>query len=223
LIQPIAVRSSDDGYEIIAGERRWRAYRELGRKTIPVRILEVEDASSAALSLIENLQREGLDPVEESLGFAALIQDFDLTQAQVAQRLGKSRVYVTNALRLLQLEEEIQENLAQGRLSVGHAKVLLGLEKEDIRLRLARKIVENGLSVRQAEDEVESLKSKSQGRPTVPAAKANAKAAKEMAGRLSSLFDTKVRVSSNGEGKGRIVIEYGSSSKLQELGKQLGV
>ena len=223
LIQPIAVRSSDDGFEIIAGERRWRAYRELGRKTIPVRVLDVEDASSAALSLIENLQREGLDPIEESLGFAALMQDFDLTQAQVAQRLGKSRVYVTNTLRLLQLDEEIQEHLTEGRFSVGHAKVLLGLEKEDLRLRLARKIVENGLSVRQAEDEVESFKSKGSGRAIPPPAKANARAAKEMAGKLASLFHTKVRVSSNGEGKGRIVIEYDSAAKLDHLAKQMGL
>jgi ParB family chromosome partitioning protein len=223
LIQPIAVRSSEDGYEIIAGERRWRAYRELGRKTIPVRILDVEDASSAALSLIENLQREGLDPIEESLGFAALMQDFDLTQAQVAERLGKSRVYVTNALRLLQLDEEIQEHLTEGRFSVGHAKVLLGVEKEDLRLRLARKIVDNGLSVRQAEDEVESFKNKNSGRATSSPAKANGKVAKEMAGKLASLFNTKVRVSSNGEGKGRIVIEYDSAAKLDDLAKKMGL
>ena len=223
LIQPIAARPSENGYEIIAGERRWRAYRELGRKTIPVRVLEVEDASSAALSLIENLQREGLDPVEEALGCSALIQDFDLTQAQVAERLGKSRVYVTNALRLLQLDEEIQQDLAEGRLSVGHAKVLLGLEDGSARSRLARKIVKNGLNVRQAEDEVEVAKGKTPGRATLPAARANAKAAKEMAGQLSDLLNTKVRVSSNGEGKGRVVIEYENTVKLAELGSRLGL
>jgi len=223
LIQPIAARPSENGYEIIAGERRWRAYRELGRKTIPVRVLEVEDASSAALSLIENLQREGLDPVEEALGCSALIQDFDLTQAQVAERLGKSRVYVTNALRLLQLDEEIQQDLAEGRLSVGHAKVLLGLEDGSARSRLARKIVKNGLNVRQAEDEVEVAKGKTSGRTTLPSARANAKAAKEMAGQLSDLLNTKVRVSSNGEGKGRVVIEYENTVKLAELGSRLGL
>ena len=223
LIQPIAVRPAKDGYEIIAGERRWRAYRQLGRKTIPVRVLEVEDASSAALSLVENLQREGLDPVEEALGCSVLIQDFDLTQAQVAARLGKSRVYVTNALRLLQLDEQIQQELSAGRISVGHAKVLLGLENEAARSRLAKKIVDNGLSVRQAEDEVDSAKAKGTGRSANPAARANAKAAKEMAGQLSKLFNTRVRVSSNGEGKGRIMIEYGSSGELSELGSKLGI
>lgn len=223
LIQPIAVRLSDNGYEIIAGERRWRAFRELDRKTIPVRVLDVEDASSAALSLIENLQREGLDPVEEALGCSVLIQNFDLTQSQVANRLGKSRVYVTNALRLLQLDEEIQQNLAEGRLSVGHAKVLLGLEDDSARSRLARKIVENGLSVRQAEDEVEASKSKSRGRSAHPSARANAKLAKDMAGQLSDLLNVKVRVSSNGEGKGRVVIDYKSTAELSELGSKLGL
>lgn len=221
LIQPIAARPSEDGYEIIAGERRWRAYRQLGRKTIPVRVLEVEDASSAVLSLIENLQREGLDPVEEALGCSVLIQDFELTQAQVAERLGKSRVYVTNALRLLQLDEQIQQYLADERLSVGHAKVLLGLEDEAARLRLAKKIVGNGLSVRQAEDEVDVAKGK--GRSANPAARENAKAAKEMAAQLSDLLKTKVRVSSNGEGKGRIMIDYGSSDELVTLGSRIGL
>lgn len=223
LIQPIAARSSEDGYEIIAGERRWRAYRQLGRKTIPVRVLEVEDASSAVLSLIENLQREGLDPVEEALGCSVLIQDFELTQAQVAERLGKSRVYVTNALRLLQLDEQLQQYLADERLSVGHAKVLLGLEDEAARLRLAKKIVGNGLSVRQAEDEVDVAKAKAKGRSANPAARENAKAAKEMAVQLSNLLKTKVRVSSNGEGKGRIMIDYGSSDELVTLGSRIGL
>ncbi|MGE4549835.1 MAG: ParB/RepB/Spo0J family partition protein [Opitutales bacterium] len=223
LIQPIAARSSEDGYEIIAGERRWRAYRQLGRKTIPVRVMEVEDASSAVLSLIENLQREGLDPVEEALGCSVLIQDFELTQAQVAERLGKSRVYVTNALRLLQLDEQLQQYLADERLSVGHAKVLLGLEDEAARLRLAKKIVGNGLSVRQAEDEVDVAKAKAKGRSANPAARENAKAAKEMAVQLSNLLKTKVRVSSNGEGKGRIMIDYGSSDELVTLGSRIGL
>ena len=223
LIQPIAVRPHEDGFEIIAGERRWRAFRELGRKTIPVLVLDVEDVSSAALSLIENLQREGLDPIEEALGCAALIQDFDLTQAQVAERLGKSRVYVTNAVRLLQLGEEIQQDLAEGRLSVGHAKVLLGLENEADRVRLAGKIIQSGLSVRQAEDEVEASKSKGSGQAAKPAARENAKLAKEMAGQLSYLLNTKVRVSSNGEGSGRIVIEYENPSELSKLGSKLGL
>ena len=223
LIQPIAARSSKDGYEIIAGERRWRAYRHLGRKTIPVRVLEVGDASSAALSLIENLQREGLNPIEEALGCSVLIQDFDLTQAQVAERLGKSRVYVTNALRLLQLDEQIQQYLSDERLSVGHAKVLLGLEGDSARLQLAKKIVGNGLSVRQAEDEVDAVKTKGKGRTASPAARENAKAAKQMAVQLSDLLKTKVSVSSNGEGKGRITIEYGSSGELATLGSKIGL
>ena len=223
LIQPITARSSKEGYEIIAGERRWRAYRQLGRKTITVRVLEVGDASSASLSLIENLQREGLDPIEEALGCSVLIQDFELTQAQVAERLGKSRVYVTNALRLLQLDEQIQQFLSDDCLSVGHAKVLLGVEDDSARLQLAKKIVGNELSVRQAEDEVAAVKANGKGRTASPAARENAKAAKQMAMQLSDLLKTKVSVSSNGEGKGRITIEYGSSGELATLGSKFGL
>lgn len=223
LIQPIAARSTEDGYEIIAGERRWRAHRELGRKTIPIRVLEVTDASSATLSLVENLQREGLDPIEEALGFSALIQEFDLTQAKVAERLGKSRVYVTNTLRLLQLDEEIQQFLADGRISVGHAKVLLGLGDDSRRAQLVRKIIANGLSVRQAEDAVSAAKSDDAGRVKHPAARANAKTAKEIAGKLSDSLNAKVKISSSGEGSGRITIDYNSLSELAQLGSKLGL
>ncbi|MFP6855096.1 MAG: chromosome partitioning protein ParB, partial [Opitutales bacterium] len=159
----------------------------------------------------------------EALGFSALTQEFDLTQAKVAERLGKSRVYVTNALRLLQLDEEIQQFLADGRISVGHAKVLLGLDDNSRRAQLVRKIVENGLSVRQAEDAVSAAKSHDGGRVTNPAARANAKAAKEIAGKLSDSLNAKVKISSNGEGRGRITIDYNSISELAQLSAKFGL
>ena len=149
LLQPIVVRKVGEAYQLIAGERRWRACQKLKLKTIPVRLVEASDASSATLSLIENLQREGLNPIEEALGFASLLRDFDLTQEQVGERVGKGRATIANALRLLQLETDIQGYLRKGHLSTGHAKVLLGIEDPAQRNILARRIVEEGSSVRE--------------------------------------------------------------------------
>ena len=134
LLQPIVVRAKKDKFELIAGERRLRAYESLGQKAIPARIIEASDASSAALALIENLQRENLNPIEESLGYASLMGDFDLTQEGVAERVGKARATIANSLRLLQLDREIQGYLARGLISSGHAKVLLGIEDEAQRI-----------------------------------------------------------------------------------------
>ena len=128
LLQPVVVRQVGEKFQLIAGERRWRAFQQLKIKTIPARILEASDASSATLTLIENLQREGLNPIDEAYGYASLIRDFDLTQEQASERVGRGRATVANSLRLLSLDAEIQGYLAKGLLSVGHAKVLLGVE-----------------------------------------------------------------------------------------------
>jgi ParB family chromosome partitioning protein len=161
LLQPITVRKAADGnFEIIAGERRFRACKKLNKDSIPVRVLEVDDSSSAALALIENLQRTDLNPVEESRGYQTLMKEFGLTQEKVALRVGRSRAYIANSLRLLQLDNLVLNFLISGELSVGHAKVLLGLPEEILRHELAQKIVSNGLSVREAEAEVRLLKGK---------------------------------------------------------------
>src|SRR3954465_2673870 len=124
LLQPVVVRKAGDKFELIAGERRWRAFQLLKIKTIPARLVEASNASSAALGLIENLQREGLNPVEEAYGYASLIRDFDLTQEAAAERVGKGRASVANSLRLLSLDPDLQAYVAKNLLSVGHAKVL---------------------------------------------------------------------------------------------------
>src|ERR1700712_5734701 len=147
LLQPIVVRKVGDKFQLIAGERRWRAYQQLKIKTIPARVVEASNASSAALGLIENLQREGLNPIEEAHGYASLIRDFDLTQETAAERVGKGRATVANALRLLSLDVEMQGFVAKNLLSVGHAKVLLGVDDGAQRSLLARRIIEEGLSV----------------------------------------------------------------------------
>ena len=158
LLQPIVVRKTGDSFQLIAGERRWRAFQQLKLKTIPARVVDASNASSAALGLIENLQREGLNPIEEAHGFASLIRDFDLTQETAADRVGKARATVANSLRLLALDAEIQGFIAKNLLSVGHAKVLLGVTDTAHRNLLARRIIEEGLNVRHTEKLVQERK-----------------------------------------------------------------
>lgn len=152
IMQPLAVREVSGGYyQIIAGERRWRAARLAGLKDIPVVIMEVDDRTTMELALIENLQRQDLNPVEEALGYRSLMDDYGLTQEDTATRVGKSRPAVANALRLLTLCPEVLEMVRQGKLSAGHARAVLSLKTEKQQMDAARKIVNLGLSVRQAE------------------------------------------------------------------------
>ena len=158
LIQPITVRALDKGYyQIIAGERRWRAARAAGLKEVPVRILEADDKLAMELALVENLQREDLNPMEEAAGYKRLMDDYGLTQEEVAGRVQKSRPAVTNALRLLSLGEGLQKKVASGTLSAGHARALLPLKDEELREKAAEEIAARSLSVRQTETLVASL------------------------------------------------------------------
>jgi ParB family chromosome partitioning protein len=224
LLQPVVVRPHGDKYELIAGERRWRACQKLKLKLIPARVMEASESSSAVLSLIENLQREDLNPIEESMGYASLMRDFDLTQEQVAERVGRSRAAVANSLRLLQLAREIQAYLTKGLISVGHAKVLLGVEDADNRLLLARQAIERGWSVRDLERQVERLKSHAGVRPK---ARANmpaeeVRAIEDLQNQLSSTFSTRVLLKHTPK-KGRIIIEYHGNDDLQRIIEQMGM
>jgi len=229
LLQPIVVRKVGEKFQLIAGERRWRAFQQLKIKAIPARVVEASNASSAALGLIENLQREGLNPIEEAHGYASLIRDFDLTQETAADRVGKSRASVANSLRLLALDGELQGFLAKGLISVGHAKVLLGIGDPAQRALLARRVIEEGLSVRSVEKLV--LERKAAAPTTVaPAAGAKHRAlspkdAEAVAGiekKLTSHFGARVAVLHNPK-KGKIVIEYRGNEDLQRLLDKLGV
>lgn len=152
VIQPLTVRETANGYyQIIAGERRWRAAREAGLQEIPAVVLEADDKKTMELALIENLQRQDLNPVEEALGYRALIEDYSLTQEEAASRVGKSRPAVANALRLLSLSPEVLEKVRSGALSPGHARAVLSIKSEKKQLEAAQKIAALGLSVRQAE------------------------------------------------------------------------
>lgn len=224
LLQPVVVRKKDSHYELIAGERRWRAFQKLGLKSIPARIIAASDASSATLALIENLQREGLNPIEEALGYASLIRDFELTQEAASERVGKGRATVANALRLLSLEREIQAFLSRGLLTPGHAKVLLGLNEPEERKLLAKRIIEGGLSVRATELEVKRLKEKKPGRPGGPGAlnPSEQTVIRDLEKKLTSELKARV-VLQHGGRKGKLVIEYLGNDDLQRILERLGL
>ena len=224
LLQPIVVRRHGDKFQLIAGERRWRAFQQLKIKAIPARVVEASDASAASIGLIENLQREGLNPIEEALGFASLVRDFDLTQETAAERVGKSRASVANALRLLSLDAEIQGFIAKDLLSVGHAKILLGVEDPATRSVLARRVIEEGLSVRHTEKLGKSARAPG-ARPAArrrPLASRDAAAVDSIEKRLASHLGARVAVLHTPK-KGRIVIEYRGNEDLQRLLEKLGV
>ena len=218
LMQPIVVRKVSTGYELIAGERRWRAFKLLGQKTIPARVVEASDATSAVLALVENLQRQDLNPVDEAVGVASLMKDFNLTQDAVADRLGKPRASIANLVRLLSLESEVLGFLRKGQISEGHAKVLLSLAEPAQRILVARKIVEKGLSVRATEAEVKVMSAKKNGDR-----KAKEKTVlADLQKRLSSHFSTEVAVVRQGK-KGSIEITFKTDDELARLLEKIGV
>lgn len=226
LLQPIVVRKKGEKYQLIAGERRWRAFQLLKIKTIPARLVDASNASSAALGLIENLQREGLNPVEEAYGYASLIRDFDLTQEAASERVGKGRATVANSLRLLSLDGELQGYLAKGLISVGHAKVLLGIEDAAQRAVLARRVIEEGMSVRATEQWVQGRKSAAtttahvnKGRSVAPMeADAIAAIEKKLVTRLGARVSLR-----HSPKKGRIVINYAGNDDLHRILEKLGI
>uniref|UniRef100_UPI0005BD3997 ParB/RepB/Spo0J family partition protein n=1 Tax=Geminisphaera colitermitum TaxID=1148786 RepID=UPI0005BD3997 len=230
LLQPVVVRKTGEGkYQLIAGERRWRAFQLLKIKTIPARLVVAKDASAATLGLIENLQRESLNPLEEAFGYASLIRDFDLTQEAVAERVGKSRAGVANALRLLSLDEELRGFVAKGLVSVGHAKVLLGVEDSAQRAVLARRVIEGGLSVRATEKLVQTHKAAASPVPPVAGARTGSKlppveaaAVASIEKRLISHLGARVALQHTPK-RGKIVIEYAGNDDLQRILEKLGV
>ena len=218
LMQPIVVRKVKDGYELIAGERRFRAFKLIGEKTITARILEASDASSAVLALIENLQRADLNAIDEALGFASLMRDFSLTQEAVADRLGKPRASIANSVRLLALDNELQGYVRKGQLSAGHAKALLAIENVAHRVQVARLVIEKGLSVRATEAEVKKLAStkKTDRKQTVQTVVADVQK------RLASHFASPVSVVRKGT-KGSISIPFSSDDELARLLEKIGI
>ena len=216
VLQPLTVRRLDDGYyQIIAGERRWRASRIAGLTEVPARIIEADDRKAMELAMVENLQREGLNPVEEARGYKALMDDYGLTQEEIAGRVSKSRPVVANALRLLNLPEEALNLLEDGALAPGAARAVLGLATQKQMSEAVDKIVRRNLSVRQAEALVKSMK-----KPEKPAAEEDGEIKVDYFAEAERLMEKsvgrKVRII-NGRKKGKIEIEYCGSEDLNAL------
>ena len=214
IIQPLTVRELNSGYyQIIAGERRWRAARMAGLTEVPVVVIEADDQKTMELALIENLQRQDLNPVEEALGYRALMDDFGMTQEDAAQRVGKSRPAVANALRLLNLSDAILEKVRNGSLSAGHARALLSVKSEKKQLEIMQKIIALGLSVRQAELLCKNLtREPVQEKPVTLAVDYVAECEKQ----LSKQLGRGVKII-NGKRKGRFELEFYGQEDLQIL------
>ena len=215
VLQPIIVQKSVNGYELIVGERRWRASKKAGLKKIPAVIREVTDLESLELALIENLNRQDLNPIEEADGYERLAKDFGLTQEKIAKRMGKSRESVANIMRLLKLPRQVQQDMISGRLTMGHGRALLGLKSEQEILFLRKKIVDQSLNVREAEIQVNLLKHKSEE------PKRSEKANKDIFIRnlqteLERKLGTKVEIATNQKG-GKVVIKYYSNDDLERI------
>lgn len=219
LLQPVVVRSvGSDQYELIMGERRWRASQLAGLQQIPAIVRDTQDTDLLRDALIENLQREQLNPLEEAAAYQQLLDDFDATHEQLAQKVGRSRSHITNTLRLLNLPSEVQLRVAAGVISAGHARALLGLDSAEQQIALARRIVSELLSVRAVEEIVamgsaaaapKAPRERSANRPTAPGLN-------HLATRLSDHFETKVKVDL-GRRKGRIVVEFATIDDLERI------
>ena len=219
LIQPIVVKPTIDGtYSIIAGERRWRASRMAGLSEVPVIIKDADEQTLMELALIENLQREDLNAVEEALGYRSLIEGYGLTQDEVAKKMGKSRSAVTNALRLLNLNEAELEALRRGTISAGHARAILSCEDEEVRGKMLLAAAE-GASVRELEKMAAASKKKKSDKKTEKATKSTFYSEVELS--LKNELHRKVNIASKGNGKGTITIEFFSDDELSDFAKKL--
>ncbi len=217
VLQPIVVKKLDTGfYQIIAGERRWRASRLAGMKKIPAIVKEFDNRATMEIALIENLQREDLNPLEEAEGFRTLMDEFGLTQEQLSVKLGKSRPAIANSLRLLQLPETIKQYLVDGKLSSGHARALLGASDEKIMLAAAQKIIEEDMSVRQTENYIHQLQKVKTEKKKSAKEEETARYLLSLEKKLSSVFGTKVKIHHQ-KNKGRIEIQYYSNDDFDRI------
>ncbi len=216
IIQPIIVCKKDDYYEIIAGERRWRAAKMAGLKEVPVVIREYSEKEIAEISLIENIQRENLNPIEEAVAYKKLIEDYELTQEELSQRISKSRTLIANTMRLLKLEKSVQKLLADGKLSAGHARALLGLEDPEQQRTIAKQIIDEALSVRQTEDLVKKLNEPEKEKKSSRKIK-NSVFYKDLEKNMTENLGTRVKILQKEQGKGKIEISYFSEDELDRI------
>ena len=216
VIQPIVVRKVEGGYEIVAGERRWRASQRAGLLKVPVVVRDIPEERLLAVALIENIQREDLNPIEEAHAYRRLTDEYQLTQEQIADAVGKDRSSIANYLRLLRLPQEIRANLGAGALSMGHARALLALPDEAVQLRVSRDVVAKSLSVRETEALVKKQTETRDAKPA-PEKDVHTRAAED---RLRFALGTRVRITRTRKG-GRIEIDFSSEDELHRLYEQL--
>ena len=220
ILQPVVVQKSETGYELVAGERRWRASKKAGLKKIPAMIREVSDTKALELAIIENIHRQDLNPIEEAEAYKRLAEDFSLTQEMIAEKVGKSRAAIANILRLLNLSRNIQENLISGKLSMGHARALLGLENSGQMHAICQEILKQGLTVRQTESKVNRLK-----KPEILKLASSMKKKnifiRDLEKELERKLGTKVEVSPKKNG-GKLVVSYYSDDDLERIQNLIG-
>ena len=215
ILQPLIVKKKKDYYEIIAGERRWRAAKIAGVKEVPIIVKEYSDQEIVEISLIENIQRENLNPIEEAMAFKRLLEEFNLKQDEVAERVSKSRTAVTNSMRLLKLSKKVQQMIIDDMISTGHARALLAIDDEEQQYILANKIFDEKLSVRETEKLVKALKNpKKEVKKEKPE---HTFVYDNIEEQLKNIIGTKVSVNPKANGKGRIEIEYYSEEELERI------
>jgi ParB family chromosome partitioning protein len=221
VLEPILVRRAGTGYAIVAGERRWRAAQRAGLREIPALLREANDRESFELALVENLQRADLNAMEEAEAFDALTRDHGLTQEQVAERVGKERSTVANALRLLKLPADVRDQVRSGALEMGHARALLGLEKAEAIRKVAHQVVREGLSVRATEALVRRMLHPGEARPKVPTSPDSANV-KALVTRLERRLGTRCRVLQKNARSGKLEIDYASLAELDGILEKIG-
>lgn len=216
IVQPLIVTKRDDFFEIIAGERRWRAAKLAGLKKVPVIVKDYSPQEIMEIALIENIQREDLNPVEEAMAYQRLIQEYDLKQDEVAERVSKSRTTITNSLRLLKLDERVQSMLIEENFSSGHARALLGIKDHDLQYSTALKIFDEKLSVRETEKLIKALQAEEKPKRKKPELK-NDFVYRDLEEKLKMVTGTKVTINRKSEQAGRIEIEYYTPEDLEKI------
>ena len=212
IIQPLIVRKADSGYELVAGERRWRAARKAALDKVPCLVRDLTEEENALIAIIENMQREDLDPIEEAEGLNTMIKDYGLTQDEVSKSVSKSRPYITNSLRLLKLPKDIQEKVSEGLLSAGHARALLSVKTVTAQEQMCAEVIKNGLSVRETEKLVKTGK-KTRRKPRKSKKDPDIVAVEE---KLKSIYGTKVKITTNGR-EGAVELSYYGREDLDRL------
>ncbi len=217
LLQPVLVRPAGDGFELIAGERRWRAARRVGLQVIPALVRETDDNTALEEALVENLQREDLNPLEEAAAYQQLIEDFSLTHEQVAARVGRSRASISNTLRLLQLPPSIQRAVREKQLTMGHARALLGTPDRAFQEALAKRVVKDDLSVRQVEEAIRARNDGEAKKPTGVPGKMRPAGLAELEEMLGDHLDTRVKLKLGAGGRGTLSVEFAGLDDLERI------